>query len=340
MSGELVVNLMGTGRDRLPLPFELRDARGALVVRTTSPVARSVPAGLYHLRALTTSGVWREAISTVVDDATTSLVIDDDGPHVRVDPGATAPPSRPVPEILLADGPEPGRDGVPPDLVASPGASSAQVGVTWVFAASVVPSSVPTAVFRDGERTWTCSLPVNPRAGYPNSTCVATAAPGAPRLRVAAQRRQASTIEALVRAGVAFEAIHALGDALERVGSRRRDPVASVLAGYGLYGTRPLAEEHRWLVELARRDPWIPDLTVLVVAVELDLGAITAQVAAARLLAVIDERMLLTDALALAIRTLRRVSGDGADRRLDDALARLERQAIEVDWDAVFLTTR
>jgi hypothetical protein len=347
MAGELVVDARPVRHlARLPLPIEVRDARGVRVVRTSVRRALSVSAGLYHLRSLAADGAWREVVAVVTDGATTTVVVDEAGPHA---PGADVPVPRlraftaPVPEVLLADGaahPSDVGGDVPPDLLGVAGVSSAEVGPSWVFAADAPPASVPTARFGGGERAWTCSLPVNPRDIYPASTCLATRADrsGAPRIQVAAQRPVAATVEALVRSGLAFEAGHLMGDALRPLGSGRRDPVASVLAAYCMFDTGELAEHEGWLREIAAREPWIPDVRVLVIAVELDRGGITRTEAGQRMLFAVRDRMLLTDGLALALRILRRSPvGPGSVRR---AVDQLEQQAAGVDWGAVYLTSR
>lgn len=351
------------------LPVEVRDHNDALVGRAHGGFQRSLPEGLYVLRATLPDGSGHEEVVMVRREKVIERVL---APLPSARPGRAGAQikakARPVPREDLARPPameegggqalretfgaddlwetSPGDEApVPVEIIELRSCAVERAeGASFIFVPEAPVDDTPLAVLSYGGTRVSVSLPVNPTDGYPGNACVVAVTSGAGGTnrivtRFAEQRRVASAIDGLLRSDRFLCDSDLLDQATEALRGKYRDPPAAALGALTLHRLGRLRERAIWVENLARDFRWLPDGRVLLAAVLCrDESRSERGRALDGLLEASGHRMMLTDGLALLLDLLRRwPDGEGeADRH--GALALLARDVPGVDWDATFLT--
>jgi hypothetical protein len=311
------------------LPFVVRDASLTVVARgKAGEPALSLPVGLYSVEAVTPRGRAMQELVRVDPDAEADVVVTDESGSDRYDDEAAG--MRGAAEAELAE------------------TSGCQLLVEdasgWTFGPDQVLTAVPTATFRVGEREWTASLPLNPQGRNDDeATCRVEldVSGGQTRLgvRFTSQRRVGRALDGLLRHNEVMVGGELLDEAAELLLGKYLDPAAATLGGLTLHRFGRLRERQRWVDNLARDFPWIPDGRILSAALLMNSTGSDEQAGLDLLLAAAEARPLYTDGLALATDLLRRWPGTDRAAERTKRLEHLAAYSCVTDWDSVPLVT-
>jgi hypothetical protein len=314
------------------LPVVVRDAHGAVVHRVTSGSTMMLPEGLYSVATVTPDGEGAVKHAHIGGAETTSVTFEAPGTVIEptVPAGGFTPgvPFESYVSVESADG----------CSVATEDAAG------WVFVPVDHLYSVPSAVFRIGNRRVRMSLPLNPSGSYPLNSCrVDTVTTGSrTRLRMSfpPERRVTRLVDGLVRHGEIAAGIDVLQQATDLLSMKYSDPPGAVLGGLTLDRMGLLGARSAWIENLARDFAWLTDGPVLLASLLRHDPSPEERERGLRLLVVAatSGRPMYTDGLSLLVELLRRWPDEASKSQRHDILDKLADYSPYADWDSVNLS--
>jgi hypothetical protein len=221
---------------------------------------------------------------------------------------------------------------------------NAEDAAGWEFVPLEAIGTVPHVTVDIEGTHWTTSLPLNPQAAYPLSSCrvdlVSAGGRTVPRVVFASARRVSNMVLGLVEHHELITGTSILDEATELLAAKYADPPGAVLAGLTLHRLGWLEPRTSWVERLADTFSWIPDAVALMAAVHsVNPDRAQRRAVLGRLLEVAFRRPMYTDGLSLTLELLRRWPDE--EDRVDDrkkCIEHLTDFVVTADLDAVALT--
>jgi hypothetical protein len=323
----------GSGFLRYNLPVVVRDAHGAVVQRVTSGSTLMLPEGLYSVAAVTPDGERAVKHAHIGGAETTSVTFE--ASEAAIEP--TVPAGTFNFDLGGAYKPYVSVESAAGCSVAAEDATG------WVFVPVDHLDSVPSAVFRVGNRHVLMSLPLNPTGSYPLNSCrvdvVTTGSRTGLRMSFPPERRVTRLVDGLVRHGEIAAGIDVLQQATDLLSMKYSDPPGAVLGGLTLNRMGLLRTRSAWIENLARDFAWLTDGPVLLASLlRHDPSPEERERGLRLLMAAASRPPMYTDGLSLLVELLRRWPDEASKSQRHDILDKLADYSAYADWDAVNLS--
>jgi hypothetical protein len=313
------------------LPVVVRDAHGAVVNRVTSGSTVMLPEGLYSVAAVTQDGEGAVKHAHIGGAETTSVTFE--AREAVIEP--TAPTGALRPGVAF----EPYVS-----VESTHGCSvAAEDAAGWVFVPVDHLYSVPSAIFRSGNRHVLMSLPLNPSGSYPLNSCrvdvVTTGSRTGLRMSFPPERRVTRLVDGLVRHGEIAAGVDVLQQATNLLSMKYSDPPGAVLGGLTLDRMGLLRTRSAWIENLARDFAWLTDGPVLLASLLRHDPSPEERQRGLRLLEAAAEGLpMYTDGLSLLVELLRRWPDEASKSHRHNLLEKLAVYSAYADWDSVNLS--
>jgi hypothetical protein len=348
------------------LPYTVRDSQLAVVHRgRVGDPPIPLPEGLYSVDIVTHTGAPTTSVVTIHPHGTTQVRIAAEGDVTastmttsgrQVEETTASPMNRADDRVMGAAVVTRGGRIIIPELAAAEefeveSSELCQIlglvsGLSYEMQPiGTTPQAVPTVVFRLGSRRIEMSLPLNPEGERTElTTCIVSRVReyGRERLRMSFPpgRDLCVMLDGLLRHHAAGSVMDLLDIATTALYQKYLDSAGAALGGLTLHAMGRLHERERWVENLARFAPWLPDSRILYAALLMnDADEGERRRGLEMLLAATFSRPLYTDGLSLAMELLRRWPGDDLHEERTKRLEWLADLSATAEWDSINLST-